>query len=49
MHPNIALNWCDTHECNYSIIIRNKFGVFKIHYVWVLSAFFKLQYNYDHN
>ena len=40
MHPNIALNWCGIHECNYSIIIRNKFGVFKIHYVWMLRAFF---------
>ena len=38
MHPNIALNWCHIHECNYSIINRNK--VFKIRYVWMLSAFF---------
>ena len=43
MPPNIALNWCDIHECNYSTIIRNRFGVFNIHYLWMLSAFFKLQ------
>ena len=29
MHPNIALNWCDIHECNYSIIIRNNLEYLK--------------------
>ena len=29
MHPNIALNWCRIHECNYSIINRNKFEYLK--------------------